>query len=205
MNLKTKVKSYSFWVSLASAVILILKLVGQRFGFEVDEGLISDLFTSLCAILVILGIINVPSAASVEQKSDLTSVKVQNSENQTSKSCQAQQLSDEEFKQINQAEEKAEDTQENKIVEVQEENSSEIETVVVSNDEITDATPETELASEEVYGEIVTESNSNSDLGFNLENFIDKVCSKRAELNNNVLKFSEFLQNELENIKKFDN
>lgn len=205
MNLKTKVKSYSFWVSLASAVILILKLVGQRFGFEVDEGLISDLFTSLCAILVILGIINVPSAASVEQKSDLTSVKVQNSENQTSKSCQAQQLSDEEFKQINQAEEEAEDTQENKLVEVQEENSSEIETVVVSNDEITDATPETELASEEVYGEIVTESNSNSGLGFNLENFIDKVCSKRAELNNNVLKFSEFLQNELENIKKFDN
>lgn len=74
MGLKTKVKSYSFWVSLASAVILILKLVGQKFGFAVDEGLISDLFTSLCAILVLMGIIVVPSPSSLEQKNNSSSV-----------------------------------------------------------------------------------------------------------------------------------
>lgn len=60
MNLREKIKSYSFWVSLASAVILILKVLGSRFGFQVDETMISDLFTALCSILVLLGIIVVP-------------------------------------------------------------------------------------------------------------------------------------------------
>ena len=61
MKIKDKIKSYSFWVSLASAVILILKVLGNRFGFTVDETMVSDLFTALCSILVLLGIIVVPS------------------------------------------------------------------------------------------------------------------------------------------------
>lgn len=64
MKLKDKIKSYSFWVSLASAVILILKVLGNRFGFTVDEGMVSDLFTALCSILVLLGIIVVPTVTS---------------------------------------------------------------------------------------------------------------------------------------------
>ena len=61
MKIKDKIKSYSFWVSLASAVILILKVLGNRFGFTVDETMVSDLFTALCSILVLLGIIVVPN------------------------------------------------------------------------------------------------------------------------------------------------
>ena len=62
MKLKDKIKSYSFWVSIASAVILILKVLGNRFGFVVDESMVSDIFTALCSILVLMGIIVVPSA-----------------------------------------------------------------------------------------------------------------------------------------------
>lgn len=61
MKLKDKIKSYSFWVSIASAVILILKVLGSRFGFVVDESMVSDIFTALCSILVLMGIIVVPS------------------------------------------------------------------------------------------------------------------------------------------------
>lgn len=68
MKLKDKIKSYSFWVSLASAVILILKILGTRFGFSVDETMVSDLFTALCSILVLLGIIVVPSNIQTSQK-----------------------------------------------------------------------------------------------------------------------------------------
>lgn len=63
MKLKDKIKSYSFWVSLASAVILILKVLGSRFGFTVDESMVSDIFTALCSILVLMGIIVVPTNA----------------------------------------------------------------------------------------------------------------------------------------------
>lgn len=71
MKLKDKIKSYSFWVSLTSAVILILKVLGTRFGFTVDEGMISDIFTALCSVLVLLGIIVVPnntSSSTVQDK-----------------------------------------------------------------------------------------------------------------------------------------
>lgn len=70
MKIKDKIKSYSFWVSLASAVILILKVLGARFGFTVDEGMISDLFTAMCSILVLLGIIVVPSSTQQKPSSD---------------------------------------------------------------------------------------------------------------------------------------
>lgn len=62
MKLKDKIKSYSFWVSLASAVILILKVLGSRFGFSVDESMVSDIFTAICSVLVLLGIIVIPQA-----------------------------------------------------------------------------------------------------------------------------------------------
>ena len=61
MKLKDKIKSYSFWVSLTSAIIPILKILGNRFNFIVDETMVSDLFTALCSILVLLGIIVPPS------------------------------------------------------------------------------------------------------------------------------------------------
>lgn len=62
MKLKDKIKSYSFWVSIASAVILILKVLGNRCGFTVDESMISDIFTALCSVLVLLGIIVIPQS-----------------------------------------------------------------------------------------------------------------------------------------------
>ncbi len=70
MKLKDRVKSYSFWVSLASAVILVIKLIGQKYGLLIDETFISDLFTAICGILVILGIIVVPKTETNSNCSD---------------------------------------------------------------------------------------------------------------------------------------
>lgn len=88
MKLRDKIKSYSFWVSLASAVILILKLLGNRFGFSVDETMVSDIFTALCSILVLLGIIVVPSynqTTSSNQKNDNSEININPSDNKSSK------------------------------------------------------------------------------------------------------------------------
>ena len=65
MSIKQKAKTYSFWVSLTSAIILVIQLFGNQFGFSVDEGTISDLFTAICGILVILGIIVVPAGTKI--------------------------------------------------------------------------------------------------------------------------------------------
>ena len=61
MKLKDRIKTYNFWVSLASAVLLIISTLGKKFNFSVDENMYNDLFTSFCGILVLLGIIIPPS------------------------------------------------------------------------------------------------------------------------------------------------
>ena len=87
MNLKEKVKSYSFWVSLSSAIILILKVIGTQFGFSIDATLASDLITSLCSILVVLGIIVTPTSKSAklidEQTTEKTSMNLKTSNKET--------------------------------------------------------------------------------------------------------------------------
>ena len=61
MKLKDRIKTYNFWVSLSSAIFLLIKLLGNQFGFSVNESLFNDLITTLCGILVILGIIVPPT------------------------------------------------------------------------------------------------------------------------------------------------
>ena len=80
MNIKEKMKSYSFWVSLTSAVVLVVKLIGQKYGLVIDDGFISDLVTSLCGILVILGIIVLP--AKKDNKEEKTKTNLIKSENE---------------------------------------------------------------------------------------------------------------------------
>lgn len=78
--LKTRLKSYSFWVSFASAVILILKLIGQKYGFTIDAGFLSDLVTAVCGLLVILGIFVVPKNNIAENSQNENNLKNTNIE-----------------------------------------------------------------------------------------------------------------------------
>ena len=73
MTLKDKMKTYNFWISLVSAVLLIVRILGDTYGFSVDAGLVMDLTTGVCGIFVILGIISVP------QKNEINKInKVEN-------------------------------------------------------------------------------------------------------------------------------
>lgn len=88
MSLKVRMKSYSFWVSLASAILLVLKVIGQSLGFSVDESLYNDIFTALCGILVICGIIAPPTGkegislqTSVNQKALLSNINTNTQQN----------------------------------------------------------------------------------------------------------------------------
>ena len=79
MTLKEKIKSYSFWVSLASAIVLILKVIGAKFGFNIDATLASDIITSVCSVLVITGIIVTPTSKANSDLKLLNSKTSQNS------------------------------------------------------------------------------------------------------------------------------
>ena len=67
-NLLERMKTYNFWISLVSAVILVLRIIGDKFHFFVDATLIMDITTGLCGIFVVLGIISAPSGKKEETK-----------------------------------------------------------------------------------------------------------------------------------------
>ena len=62
MTIKDKLKSYNFWITLVSAIILLLQVFGDKFHFKVDSNFIIDVTTALCSIFVVLGIISVPKS-----------------------------------------------------------------------------------------------------------------------------------------------
>ncbi len=65
-NLVARMKTYNFWISLVSAIILVLRIVGDKFNFFVDATLIMDITTGLCGIFVVLGIISAPAGKKEE-------------------------------------------------------------------------------------------------------------------------------------------
>ena len=53
-------KSYSFWTTLAGAVVLFVNLLSKLCGFAVESELISDVIMAFAGILVALGIVTMP-------------------------------------------------------------------------------------------------------------------------------------------------
>lgn len=55
------IKSYNFWIRLVSVVVLLLRVVGAELGFSIDTNLIIDVATIIASVLVVLGVIQVPT------------------------------------------------------------------------------------------------------------------------------------------------
>ena len=88
MNLKSLVKSYSFWTALAGALVILVNALGNIFGFKIEEKLIRDIVMAVAGVLVAFGIVTLPAS---------TKEKTTNSSEQTNEeSVETQQeISDE--------------------------------------------------------------------------------------------------------------
>lgn len=58
---KNKLKSYSFWVSLASAILLLVQTIGRPLGLVIDESTYMSIVNSVLGVFVVLGIISHPA------------------------------------------------------------------------------------------------------------------------------------------------
>ena len=56
-----KIRSYSFWVSLTSAIIILLQSFGKIFGFEIENSKIENLIMAICGVLVVFGVVVMPN------------------------------------------------------------------------------------------------------------------------------------------------
>ena len=59
--MKNRIKSYSFWTALSGAVVIFLNALGDLCGFSVQDDLVSGLIMAVAGVLVVLGIVTMPS------------------------------------------------------------------------------------------------------------------------------------------------
>ena len=69
-----KLRNYSFWVSLTSAVIILIQSIGKICGFEIENAHIENLIMAICGVLVVLGVVVMPNSKSEETLSENTVV-----------------------------------------------------------------------------------------------------------------------------------
>ena len=55
--MKDKFKSYSFWMSVSAAVVLVINNIGKHFGFYLDNEIVAEIVDSVCGVLILFGVI----------------------------------------------------------------------------------------------------------------------------------------------------
>ena len=71
MSWKNRLKNYNFWISIFSAVLLIL----QALKIEFDIAYVNEIFTAVLGLLVVIGIISDPTRTSVKSNESSSAVK----------------------------------------------------------------------------------------------------------------------------------
>lgn len=85
MNWKKRLTNYNFWISIVSAVLLIL----QAFDISFDIAYINEIVTAVLGLLVVIGIINDPTKtnkdSATENKSSNSNIQLSNDSSQKNK------------------------------------------------------------------------------------------------------------------------
>ncbi len=55
-----KIKTTGFWISLTSAIVLVVQALANVFGFKFDSSYVNEIVTSVCGVLVVVGVL-IPS------------------------------------------------------------------------------------------------------------------------------------------------
>ena len=171
MTIKDKLKSYNFWITLVSAIILLLQVFGEKFNFKIDSNFIIDVTTALCSIFVVLGIISVPKSKTT--KTDIRFVEPNYQELSEQISKELSQRIDLVFSAIKQQEPNSneENVSDFKNVEYSE---SEIETTNNNCEQKSETNSESEMISENECQTEGTE-NANTSLNVSISNLDDDI------------------------------
>lgn len=65
-------REYGFWISLTGAIILLLQVIGNEFGFRINENFINQCVTAFCGVLVVAGILIKPNHDDNDEGTDET-------------------------------------------------------------------------------------------------------------------------------------
>lgn len=190
MTIKDKLKSYNFWITLVSAIILLLQVFGEKFNFKIDSNFIIDVTTALCSIFVVLGIISVPKSKTTKTDIRFVEPNYQELSEQISKELsqridlvfsaikQQEPNSNEEnvsdFKNVENSEIEIETTNNNCEQKSETDSESEIETTNNNCEQKSETNSESEMISENECQTERTE-NANTSLNVSISNLNDDI------------------------------
>lgn len=171
MTIKDKLKSYNFWITLVSAIILLLQVFGEKFNFKIDSNFIIDVTTALCSIFVVLGIISVPKSKTT--KTDIRFVEPNYQELSEQISKELSQRIDLVFSAIKQQEP---NSNEENVSDFNNVENSEIEIETTNNncEQKSETNSESEMFSENECQTEETE-NANTSLNVSISNLNDDI------------------------------
>ncbi len=56
-NLKKKISSYGFWISLLTAIFLIVKAVLTQYNIHISNSVAIEIISGICFVLITVGVI----------------------------------------------------------------------------------------------------------------------------------------------------
>lgn len=79
--MKDRIKSYKFWVSLSGAVVVLVRTLGDAFGFLVDETVVNNIIMGFCGVLVAIGLVEKPQNKNLSPKNSESELDKNDAEN----------------------------------------------------------------------------------------------------------------------------
>ncbi len=90
--LKNRLKNYSFWVSLASAILLLVQAIGKPLGLVINEEIYMSIVNSVLGVFVVLGIISHPAQNLISSSSSANVDTVNEKETEASDSLKSVEI-----------------------------------------------------------------------------------------------------------------
>ena len=90
--LKNRLKNYSFWVSLASAILLLVQAIEKPLGLVINEEIYMSIVNSVLGVFVVLGIISHPAQNLISSSSSTNVDTVNEKETEASDSLKSVEI-----------------------------------------------------------------------------------------------------------------
>ncbi|MDD4110362.1 MAG: phage holin [Clostridia bacterium] len=78
--MKKRIKTYSFWVSLSGAIVVLIQAIGRAVGFIPNADIINNIVMGIAGILVVFGIVSSPTEEELKQKKESKKTETEESE-----------------------------------------------------------------------------------------------------------------------------
>lgn len=88
MNFKQLIKSYSFWTTLAGAIVVLVQVLEKIFNFNIPSELVHDLITAIAGVLVALGIVTMPKTIAEAKEGNKLAEETKSSEDKADKEAE---------------------------------------------------------------------------------------------------------------------